>query len=652
MIHNLIKKLDTPLKKIIASLIVIIGAIFGGSQADVLGNAVIPSKDFTGGQWYVFDKFTGYQTKLDPSKIDDGANPQGQNTSVNDGDKISVRKLGYTLFPTTETYAESGDYVHSTHTFRKRDGINILMRATGAQMQIYDTVTDTWVKLEEGYATSTEFGFADYNINTDLHSYVYFGNGVQNFSRWSGDITHINGAVTTGADRITVDSIDGFTDTGTLVYCSTTQAYTYRSATTTSFDVTGGATECEDGETIMQSVTTDSTNPKGNIYMVQNNRLWIAGISSTTQAVYFSKYGDAMTFTSATLITESTADAAGIWNLGEGGGAVTAMAMDEKAVYVFKRSIIYQATLDGDGKYSLEPLKAFDGRSQNVGAVNQRSTFSGGNGIIFISPDNQIFNITRVADVDYPQVVPISDVIKPTTDALFFASSTAITYRDKAYIAAKSASTVGANDVVLVYNLRTQQWDSPIIGWNVGDWAIYEDTNVEELYYGDANTPNIFLVNSTPMDYIYSITANWRSKYLDFGLPNQLKEADGVWIEGYIGANATCTVSLLLDENGYSQTYSTIFYGTETTYQYEASAYNVLGLSPFGYEMFGSNPDYSGMKKFRVYLNKDFRRVPFYIAQLEIGSNNAAANWEVTSWGILVRPYSQQEKTSLFRTFK
>lgn len=632
-------------------------AIFGITVAgfnvqDTLGSTNLPSKDFSGGQWYVFNSFNGYQTKLDPSKIDEGANPQGQNTSVNSGDKVSIRKLGYELFPSSATYVESGNSVHSMHTFRKRSGENILMRGTGAQLQIYDKVVGDWVKIDEGYSTGTLMAFADYNINTDLHSYVYFGNGVQDFSRWSGEITHINGAVTAGDDRITVDSIDGFSDTGYLYYCGVKQQYTYRSATTTSFDVVGSASTCADGTTLVQAVETFNAPPKGNIYLVQNNRLWIAGIASTTQAVYFSKYGDPTDFVSASLITDSTADSPGIWNLGEGGGAVTALAMDEKSVYVFKRSIIYQATLDGDGKYTLQPLKSFDSRSQSTGAINQRSTFTGGNGIMFISPDNQIFNISRVADVDYPQIIPISDIIKPTTDALYFASSTSITYKEKAYIAAKSEATTGSNDIILVYNLRTQQWDSPILGWNVGDFAIYENSNVEELYFADANSSNVFKVNTNPIDYIYPVTANWRSKYLDFGMPNQLKEASGVWVEGYITDNTELSISLLLDENGFTQTYSTNFNGTESGFLFNADSYNVLGLSPFGYEMFGSNPDFTGLKKFRVYLNKDFRRVPFYNAQIEFGSTKENSNWEVTGWGILVRPFSQQEKGSLYRSFK
>jgi hypothetical protein len=155
------------------------------------------------------------------------------------------------------------------------------------------------------------------------------------------------------------------------------------------------------------------------------------------------------------VVTASTAQSPGVFNLGEGGGAVTAMVEDENSIYIFKRNIIYKATLS-DSLYTLSTLKSFDGKSRTTGAINQKSTFAGGNGIFFITPDNQIMNLTRVAYVDYPQIVPISDPIKPTVANAIFTSSTAIFWKDKAYIAAKTNSNSTQNDVVFVYNFRVQ----------------------------------------------------------------------------------------------------------------------------------------------------------------------------------------------------
>ncbi len=618
---------------------------------------LVPEKEVgisvPGAQWVVIgdnEPFTGYQTKDDPSKVDNGANPQGQNTTINNGDRISIRDVGTELFP-AGTASTTVTKVNSLHTFRKRSGENLMLRTFSTFVEWYDENQDSWEVLKDGYTSDQVFGFADYNINTDLTSKLYFGNGVESFSIWSGAHTNINGALSGGEGTITVDdTTDGFTDTGTLIFCGTEVTYTGRTPTT--FTGASGTPACDDNEGLAQAVDdTLTANPRGNIYMVASNRLFISGVSSTAQAVFFSKYGDADEFTTTTLVTDGTAEDSGIFNLAEGGGAVTAMAQDENAIYFFKRTIIYRATLT-DGLYTLTALKSFDGgKSQTTGAINQKSTFSGGNGIFFITPDNQIMNLTRVEAVDFPQIIPISDPIKPTISAARFASSTGIFFKDKAYFAAKTDINSTINDVVFVYNFRRQAWDSPIVGWNAEDWVIYDDTAGDDLYFGDSTTANTYIITTVPLDDIHGVSANWRSKQFDFGLPQSLKEIENVFIEGYIANNTSLTISLLLDDNGFTQILTTDLAGTETDYLFDSPSYNVFGFNVFGTERFGSNEDESGKKKFRVYLKKNLRRTPFYNAQLEFASDGENTQWEVLRFGFLTREHSQPEKRGLFREF-
>lgn len=641
-------------KKLIPALIILAFA-GGGSAVSNVTNEIAGVPEFgasyADAQWKVINKFEGYQTKLDPTKISEGGAAQGQNTSVNNGDRISIRTAGYDIFPTGATQDTENDPVTSLHTFRLRSGENILMRAWGGKLDWFDEVGDTWTELEEGYATSTDFGFADYNINADLHSYVYFGNAVQPFSRWNGAYDYINGARAGGEDRVIVDSIDGFAATGSIVYCGVKQAYTYLSATTTAFVLNGTATACADNSSVAQAVETYANHPRGNIYLVANNRLFVSGVASTTQAVFFSKYGDATDFTSAAIVTDTTAESSGIFNLGEGGGGVTGMALDENSIYIFKKSIIYKATLN-DSLYTLQSLKPFDGKSQTIGAVNQRSIFAGGNGVFFITPDKQIMNLTRVEQVDYPQVIPISDIILPTVSNMHFASSTGIVFQDKAYFSVKSTSDAPKNDTVLVYNIPDKNWETPIVGWNARDFAIYDSGTEPILMFGDASNANVYQVNETPLDYVYGVTANWRTKQFDFGMPQSQKEMVDFFVEGYIAPNTELTISLLLDEDGYTQTYSAELLGTESAYIYNSQQYNLFGLTPFGTNRFGSNADQSGKKKFRVYLNKSFRIAPFYNAQVEFASDGENQQWEILALGMKVRESTQPEKTSLMRAFQ
>lgn len=634
------------------SLFVVLGVAGAGCQSHSLPSETELGTAESGSQWINFGAFNGFQTRLDQTKVEDGASVNGQNTTVNQNDRISIRPLGYELFPSTATLSATTTPVGTLHTFRKRDGSSILMRAVSSTLEWYEGTNSTWEVLKTGY-TSDDFGFADNNVNTDQVSYTYFGNAYQPFSRWTGTRTLLNGALAGGETTITVDSTLGFpSPTGTVVFCGTEQTYT--STTASTFILTSPASACADNRGVAQAVQefTTPSYPRGNIYLFADNRLFISGATSSPQIVYFSGYGTSTNFgTLASLVSDSTDASPGLFNLAEGGGAVTAMVMDEGSIYMFKRSIVYKATLS-DSTYNIQPLKTFDQKSQTSGAINQRSTFVTSNGVFFITPDNQIMYLQRVAQVDYPQIVPISDIIKPTIDSLTFSSSTGIVYRDRAFFSAKSQANLTANDTVLVFNLDTNAWDTPIVGWSVNDWTVYQNSTKEELYFGDGRTANTYLVNGTPLDYIYEVAASWRSKQYTFGLPQALKYIENVFVEGYISPNSSLTISLLLDEDGFTQRYTTTLNGTDTAYIYDASEFNVFGLSPFGTKRFGSNDDISGKKKFRVYLGKDFRQVPFYNAQIEFGSDGENEQWEVTNYSFLVRQAPVPESRNLFKAFR
>lgn len=615
------------------------GALLGGS--------------FPNSQWFTVDKFDGYQTKADPSKVSDGANPQGQNTVINDGDRISVRDFGYDLFP-SGTASTTVNPVTSLYTFRKRDGENVLIRSDGSILRWYDENQNVWETLATGYTTGKEFGFADFNINSDLQSYVYFGNSSESSGRWNGAHTNINGAVSASDATITVDSAVGFDNApGYVIYCGQRQVYTSKTNTVLTMDAGANTVTCADNKGITQAPTSTSDVPRGNLFMVANNRLFVAGVTSTPQAVYFSGYTNAANFgvTTSTILTDTTAESPGIFNLAEGGGGVIGMVQDENALYFFKKSIIYRATLT-DALYTLTALKSFDGgKSQTTGAVSSKSIFAGGNGIFFITPDKQIMNLSRIENFDSPQIIPISDSIKPTINTAVFTSSTGIYWKDKAYIAAKTDSSSAVNDVIFVYNFRKGAWESPVTGWNVWTWSIYDDGAGDDLYYGHARTADTYVLSSIPLDDIFGVTANWRSKQFDFGIPHHQKEIENIFIEGYIADNTTLSISLLLDEDGYTQTYTTDLLGTETSFLFNSPVFNLFGLTQFGTQRFGTNDDASGKKKFRVYLNKNFKRAPFYNAQLEFASDGENMQWEVTRFGMQVRETDQPLNKNLFRAW-
>lgn len=628
-------------------------AVFGVSRY-LFGLKSAPGATGTaedGSSWTVYSQFQGYQTFQDPEKIPDGAAPNGQNTTANHGDRISPRNQGYDLFPSTAFQSTTSTGVITMHTFRLRNGNSILMRSTSSTLEWYDTHGTNWEILQTGYQ-SGDFGYADNNVNTDQQSYTYFGNSLDAFSRWTGNTTYLTADVAGGAGTLNVNDTTGWPASGNVSYCGVVQAYT--SKTLTSFTVSS-AVACANGRGVAETpvaFTNESTFPRGNIYLFQDNRLWISGTTSTPNQVFFSGYGTSTQFDFTSLVSSSTLADPGVFNLAEGGGPVTALVADEGSIYAFKQSIIYKATLS-DTIYSILPLKAYDGKSQSIGATSKRNVFATSNGVFFITPDNQIYLLSRVEYIDYPQTTPISEVIKPTVDGLNFASSTGIVFRDKAYFAVKSVADAPVNDTVLVYNLNTKAWDTPIVGWNVAEFAIYADQGgQEQLYFSDGTTDNTYIVTDTPNDYIYDTAASWRTKQYTFGNPAGQKYISNVFVEGYISPNTNLTISLLLDEDGYTKQYKTTLSGTETSYIYNSSLYNVFGFKPFGTTRFGSQEDLTGKKKFRIYLGQDFQQVPFYNASLEFDSDGANQQWEVTNYGFLVRPAPVPEKSSLYKSFK
>jgi len=261
-------------------------------------------------------------------------------------------------------------------------------------------------------------------------------------------------------------------------------------------------------------------------------------------------------------------------------------------------------------------------------------------------------DLTRVETVDYPQVIPISEIIQPTVSEFSLGSQRGIVFRDKAYFTVKASSDSSNNDTIMVWNIKEKQWDSPIVGWNVSDFVVYDDGTSEELYIGDAVSPNVYKVIPEAQDGVFEVVANWRSKQFDFGLPHAQKEVLDVFIDGYIAQNTTLSVNLLLDEDGYTQSFSHDITGTDDNIIYDSTVFNAIGLSAFGTNRFGSQEDISGKKKFRVYLGSSFRTSPFYVVQMEFTSDGESQDWEILNYGFQWRPYTTPTRRDLYKPFK
>jgi hypothetical protein len=105
----------------------------------------------------------------------------------------------------------------------------------------------------------------------------------------------------------------------------------------------------------------------------------------------------------------------------EQGGPVTAYGRDESKIYIFKKRQIKTLEFKEAGTQIDVPvwktLKPTDDKSSTVGAINQKSTFSSPNGVIFVTEDKEMLHLTRDKNIDYPQLICISDDIRHTFHA-------------------------------------------------------------------------------------------------------------------------------------------------------------------------------------------------------------------------------------------
>ena len=108
----------------------------------------------------------------------------------------------------------------------------------------------------------------------------------------------------------------------------------------------------------------------------------------------------------------------------------------------------------------------------------------------------------------------------------------------------------------------------------------------------------------------------------------------------------------MLDEDGFTQTFTTELDGTDTDYIFNQDEFNLFGFSEFGSKRFGSGGEDDLSRKFRIYLGKNFRANPFYNAQIEFASEGDNDNWEITAFGFDVAPYTQPIDRDLYKAFQ
>lgn len=103
----------------------------------------------------------------------------------------------------------SADFgVRGLYNFQKsKSNPDILTRAYDTYFEYFHPILESWALLKGGFTSDQEFGSSYSLVNTDNDDFMYFNNRYEEFQRWNGAYTELNGALTGGETALTVDSV-------------------------------------------------------------------------------------------------------------------------------------------------------------------------------------------------------------------------------------------------------------------------------------------------------------------------------------------------------------------------------------------------------------------------------------------------------------
>lgn len=128
------------------------------------------------------------------------------NMRVTDRGGISPR-LGTLLLGTFNSSALASTGLYN---FRKSyDSDEFLIKTYDDEMEVYSKnhTTADWFRLKNGFTVGKEFGFVTSLVNVSNEDFCIFCNRYEDYQRWQGAVTQLNGALVGAETAVVVDSV-------------------------------------------------------------------------------------------------------------------------------------------------------------------------------------------------------------------------------------------------------------------------------------------------------------------------------------------------------------------------------------------------------------------------------------------------------------
>ena len=151
------------------------------------------------------DQFSrGLQLLTDDSKAPFGSAREMLNCIITDRGGIAPRP-GTKLLG---TYNDTPSAVRGLYNFKKsKSNPDILIKTYDDEVEYFHPTLGEWARLKNGYTEDQQFDFTYSLVNTDNDDFTYFCNRYEEYQRWRGAYTQLNGALAGGETEVIVDSI-------------------------------------------------------------------------------------------------------------------------------------------------------------------------------------------------------------------------------------------------------------------------------------------------------------------------------------------------------------------------------------------------------------------------------------------------------------
>lgn len=263
------------------------------------------------------------------------------------------------------------------------------------------------------------------------------------------------------------------------------------------------------------SITTIAAIPLGTALEWWKNRLWVIGVSSVPDRLYYSDANDPETYGGSSFLNVNLGDnSRGVGLKGTGGAA--------GRLYVGKQRSVWYITGASTTDFALNIL------TYEHGVASHESMLQVKNDVWAIDLEGNVRGLYRTVD-DNPFSALRSRDVQATVSGL---NRTAMTKASAVYYNNYAMFFVpnGVDD----YNSLVLVWDTvanrgrggwiKFTGWNIARAIVYQESGTPKLFLFDARTGNGQAYEWTgTSDNNIAITAKYETKVYDLGFPSQEK---------------------------------------------------------------------------------------------------------------------------------